>query len=83
MKSGLMSNVPEDVEPPDDDDDYEITFIFQAQWRGRCTINFEHEWRRGQRIGRVVHASNPMLPVQGYACAECTKLLPRSEHAHR
>lgn len=82
MKTTIFGSTPE--EPMSDQeidftDDFEITSTFVAQYRGTCTIDREHEWRRGQRIGRVAHANNPMLPVQGYACADCTKLLPRSE----
>lgn len=79
MKTGIFSNLPDEPEPLDPDDDFEITYIFKAQFAGTCTLDREHEWRRGQKIGALKHASNPMLPVQGFACAECTKILPRAE----
>jgi hypothetical protein len=70
---------PDMDDEPDLTDDFEIEYIFEAQFRGHCTIDREHEYRRGQKVGRVRHASNPMLPIQGVACSNCIKIFPHAE----
>lgn len=61
------------------DSDYEITALFTAQFAGTCTIDSEHRIRRGDRIAKVQHADNPMLPVPGVACSACVLDLPRAK----
>lgn len=50
---------------------------FDAQFPGRCTIDYDHNIRRGDLVARVQRADNPMLPVQGVACSACVRILPR------
>lgn len=52
---------------------------FEAQFPGRCTLDYDHVIKRGDLIARVRHADNPMQPVQGVACSKCVKMLPRAE----
>lgn len=61
-------------EPPE----FEVIAVFDAQFNGVCTIDREHKVKRGTRVGRVQRADNPMIPVQGVACASCVKLLNRA-----
>lgn len=65
----------------DTDDDFElIGRWFEAQFSGHCTLDYEHRIRRGDKVSRVQHASNPMLPVTGVACSACVKVLPHAAH---
>lgn len=62
-----------------DVDDFEIIGrVFEAQYHGVCTINYDHKVRRGDRVAKVQRADNPMLPVSGVACKDCVKLLPHA-----
>lgn len=67
---------------PDDirvrEGEFEVFSTFQAIYNSTCTINNSHKIKRNDRIGRVRRISNPLLPVPGYACQGCLKLLPRS-----
>ena len=58
---------------------YLVTEVFKAQWHGDCTLDPWHRIRRGDLIGRVVPSSNPLVVVQGYACAVCVKSFSRLE----
>lgn len=48
---------------------------FESQFRGTCTLDYEHKIKRGDRVTRIQRADNPMLPISGVACANCTKLI--------
>lgn len=67
---------------PDDvrvrDGDFEVVATFPAHYNGECTISNAHRIKKGDRIGRVRQINNPILPVPGYACASCVKVLPRA-----
>lgn len=52
---------------------------FEAQFPGRCTLDYDHVIKRGDLVARVQHAGNPMRPVQGVACSKCVKMLPRAK----
>lgn len=61
-------------------EEYEVVGrAFDAQYSGRCTLDYDHQIRRGDLVARVRHADNPMLPVQGVACSACVKVLPRAK----
>lgn len=62
-----------------DEEEFEVLGrVFEAQFSGRCTIDYGHKIRRGDRVARVQRVANPMLPVAGVACAMCVKVLPHS-----
>lgn len=62
-----------------DEEEFEVMGrIFEAQFSGHCTIDYDHKIRRGDRVARVQRVANPMLPVAGVACAMCVKVLPKS-----
>ena len=55
-------------------DRYEIDGrIFEAQYRGVCTLDPEHKIKRGDRVARLIRKDNPMLTVGGVACKHCTE----------
>lgn len=61
-------------------DDYEAAGgSFETQFPGHCTINRDHKIKRGDRVVRVQRADNPLIPVPGVACKNCTKILPRAK----
>lgn len=63
----------------DDESEFEIIGrVFEAQYSGVCTINYDHRVKRGDRVAKVQRADNPMLPVSGVACAACVKVLPHA-----
>lgn len=57
---------------------FEVTGTFIATRRGECTINNEHRIKSGDRIGRIREIENPLIPVPGYACSKCIKVMPRA-----
>jgi hypothetical protein len=60
---------------------YEIVGkVWESQFPGHCTVEYEHKIRRGDQVARVRRADNPMLPVGGVACTTCIKLLPRAKN---
>ena len=64
-----------------DEDEGEYELIgrwFHAQFPGHCAIDWEHLIRKGDKVSRIQHADNPMLPIQGVACKSCVILLPRA-----
>jgi hypothetical protein len=62
------------------EDEYElIGRYFEAQFPGHCTIDYEHLIRRGDKVSRVQHSTNPMLPVAGVCCQACFKVLPKAK----
>lgn len=52
---------------------YEIIAIFEAQFPGHCAINWDHKIKVRDRVARIQHADNPMLPVRGLACTKCMR----------
>lgn len=68
-------------EPSEDDEpDFEYEIIgrtFEAQFPSHCAIDYDHKIKRGDRVGRVQRADNPMIPVPGVACKNCVKMYPR------
>ncbi len=60
----------------DQPDEYEITALFEAQYPGHCAINWDHKIKPRDRVARIQHADNPMLPVRGLACKNCVHDLP-------
>ena len=68
-----------DPESEDPEDVFEIVGkSFEAQYKGRCTINYDHVIKLGTKVARVQRQDNPMIPVSGVACAACIRLLPRA-----
>jgi hypothetical protein len=65
------------LEAEDGYDDYEITAIFEAIYPGTCILNREHKVKRGDKVGRVRHGSNPLVPIGGVACKVCTQDYPK------
>lgn len=67
---------------PDDvrvrEGEFEVTLTFPARYNGECTIVNEHKIKKRDRIGRVRLIENPLLPIPGYACESCVKVLPRA-----
>lgn len=60
----------------DDEDEFEIIGrVFDAQFPGHCTIDYDHRIKRGDRVARVQRIDNPMIPVTGVACSACVKVL--------
>jgi hypothetical protein len=76
------NGIPKKEEKPmygDTSNDYErIGRVFEAQYAGTCTLDWDHKVRRGDRVSKVQRADNPMIPVSGVACASCTKVLPHA-----
>lgn len=67
----------------DEPDTHEIEYEvkgrpFDARFPGRCTIDYDHQIRKGDLVAYVQRADNPMMPVQGVACQACVKSLPRA-----
>lgn len=61
-------------------EDYEVLGRwFPAQFVGRCTLDYDHKIRLGDKVARVQRTDNPMLPVPGVACEKCLKILPRAK----
>lgn len=52
---------------------------FPAQFKGSCTLNWDHSYKRGDMVARVQRADNPLLPIPGVACAACVRILPRAQ----
>ncbi len=63
----------------DDPAEFEIVGrVFEAQFSGHCTLDYDHKVRRGDRVARVQRADNPMMPISGVACKDCVKILPHA-----
>lgn len=45
---------------------------FEARYPARCTLDYEHKIKRGDRVAKIQRKDNPMLPVPGIACKNCT-----------
>lgn len=58
--------------------DYEVLVVFKSAFASDCLVNPNHRIRRGDRIGFVQLADNPMIPVKGVVCKWCVKDLPRA-----
>lgn len=58
--------------------DFEVVAVFDAQFHGFCAVDRGHVVKRGDRVSKVQHADNPMVPVAGVACKACTWALPRA-----
>ena len=54
--------------------------LMDAKFSGRCAIDWDHRIRRGDVVTRVAWADNPLLPVPGVACKNCTKFLKKSRN---
>lgn len=52
---------------------------FQAVYSGVCTIDHDHEIRRGDKVARVRHADNPLIAVGGVACKNCIREIPKAK----
>lgn len=50
---------------------------FKSQFRGTCTLDRDHEIKRGELVARVQRADNPMLVVGGVACKMCISEMKR------
>jgi hypothetical protein len=46
--------------------------IFPALYPGACTLDYEHPVKRGDKVGKIQYADNPMVPIPGVACKRCT-----------
>lgn len=60
------------------DDPVEFEIIgrtFLSQYSGTCTIDRDHEIKRGTKVARVQRADNPMLPISGVACSQCIRTM--------
>lgn len=63
------------------EDEFEIVAVFEAQWSGHCTIDWDHpKIYRGDKVSKVQRTNNPFIPVTGVACKHCTKELPYAKH---
>lgn len=63
----------------DPEDVFEIVGrAFEAKYKGRCTINYDHVIKMGSRVAKVQRQDNPMIPVAGVACEKCIRLLPKA-----
>lgn len=58
--------------------DYEVTRVFKSMFASDCLVNPNHRIRRGDRVGFVQYADNPLRPVKGVVCKWCVKDLPRA-----
>lgn len=74
LTNGDMDIPDADLEP---EEDYEVTAVFEAQFPGHCAVNWDHRIKPGERVGRLQHSDNPMVPVRGVACKNCIRDLPR------
>jgi len=67
-----------EIQPDNDDIEFEIVRVFDALYHGVCTIERGHKIRRGERVAIVQRADNPMLTVKGVACKACVSILPHA-----
>lgn len=58
---------------------FEVTNTFLSQFSGRCTINEDHLVRKGDKVGKVRKADNPMIPIRGVCCKACVFDFPRAK----
>lgn len=58
--------------------DYEIIAVFDSMFTGTCVVDRNHIVRRGDRVSKLQHSTNPMIPVSGVACKACTIMLPNA-----
>lgn len=56
--------------------------IFEAQYPGKCAVDWDHKVKRGDRVSRVAWADNPGIPVSGVACKNCVKIMPTAANEH-
>jgi hypothetical protein len=73
-RGDILEEEDEDESPYDD---WEITRVFEAIYPGVCTIVRQHKIKRGEKVGRVRHGKNPLVPVSGVACKVCIADYPR------
>lgn len=67
------------IDHPDPEaEGYEVTKTFDARFAGRCAVDEDHKIRKGDLVGFLRLASNPLRPVQGVACGACVRVLPRA-----
>lgn len=71
MRSLTSGDLEEEFE--DSNEQYEMIAVFEAQFPGHCTLNWDHKIKVRDRVARVQHADNPMLPVPGVACTKCMR----------
>lgn len=53
--------------------------IFLSQFGGTCVLDRGHRIKKGDKVCKVQHADNPLVPVSGVACTTCTLDLPRAK----
>lgn len=59
------------------DGDFErVSPKFPSQYTGTCVLDRSHTIKRGDIVCKVQHSDNPLIPVPGVACANCTYDLP-------
>jgi hypothetical protein len=42
---------------------------------GRCTLNYEHKIKRGERVAQIRRKDNPFIPISGVVCKRCIEEL--------
>lgn len=66
----------EDITP---EHDYEVVAVFPSQFVGTCNIDERHRIRKGDRVGKLRRADNPMITIPGVACKYCATDYPRAK----
>lgn len=74
----FCSHCTGDTLEPEEEEEFEITAVFDARFSGRCAVDPDHIVRKGDRVGFIQRADNPMLPKTGVACKACVRSLPNA-----
>lgn len=61
------------------DHEYEVSSTFLSQFSGICNLYEGHRIRKGDRIGKLQRADNPMIQLPGVACKWCITDYPRAK----
>lgn len=61
------------------DHEYEVVATFKSLYAGECTLDERHTYRKGNRVGKLRRADNPMVSISGVACPLCLMDLPRAK----
>lgn len=76
---GILTDPAGDPDFEENDWEYEtVGRPFEAVYPGRCTIDYSHKVKRGDLVSRVQKSDNPLIPIPGVACKNCTKIYPKA-----
>ena len=77
----LMSSIfdNEDEEGVSNVYPYIVKRTFRAKFKGDCNYDEDHMYRVGDFIGELESTTNPFVPVRGYCCNKCVRILPHKE----